>query len=120
MSDFLNNFKGNIKPGLLSPAKLSATNNVFSPSKPIQMGDLRRDLPPEHTELGVQMDDIFIPSPALQRRRFKDATSTVMAANRLKSGTNGGDDIIIGKSGSTAGSSSRPETTQFASSNDLD
>ena len=47
------------------------------------MGDLRRDLPPEHTELGVQMDDIFIPSPALQRRRFKNAATTVLTANKL-------------------------------------
>lgn len=115
--EFLNHFKGNIKPGILSPTKKSTTPAVFSPSRPIQMGDLTKDLPPEHTELGVQMDDIFIPSPALQRRRFKDAGAAITAANRLKSGAKGGDGV---STTSAAGSSGRPESTQFASSNDLD
>ncbi len=65
--ELLDALRGNIRPGLMSPSKINQM--PMSPSKKINAEDLRKDLPPEETAYGVQLDDIFIPSPALQRLR---------------------------------------------------
>ena len=66
--ELLDALRGNLRPGLMSPGGASPSK-LISPSKPIKAEDLRMDLPPEETKFGVQLDDVFIPSPALQRLR---------------------------------------------------
>ena len=65
--ELLDALRGNIRPGLMSPVNASA--GPMSPSKKINASELKFDLPPEETAYGKQLDDVFIPSPALQRLR---------------------------------------------------
>jgi hypothetical protein len=70
--ELLDALRGNVHPGLMSPKRVHST--PLSPSQIIEAKDLKNDIPPEETVFGVQKDDVFIPSPALQRLRKAGTT----------------------------------------------
>jgi hypothetical protein len=79
--ELLDSLRGNVRPGLMSPS-VATRGGSMSPSKPIRALDLKKDLPPEETVYGVQMDDLFIPSSAL--RATKQWKTKVKDPNQMK------------------------------------